>query len=166
MFLLNSPLFLYTISPRVRSAESYLHKPKLRGTVVPARCTIEPHCLGIVTTIDHDGCFTQLRYGTSVLIDVREPARAPGQNTDQQRIREKSIQWFCEEIEFLGNEYRAREQAAAEILGRQHVKSTKSKVVKLKMSNRGVAASKFREYRGTLEGTKRRLEAGFAERYD
>jgi hypothetical protein len=36
---------------------------------------------------------------------------------------QNNIQWFCEAIEFLGHEYRAREQVAAEILGRKLAKN-------------------------------------------
>lgn len=50
------------------------------------------------------------------------------------RIR-RCFQWFCDEVKFLGYEYRRREEAAAAILGHGLVKNTRSRVVKLKMGN-------------------------------
>ncbi|KAF1357405.1 hypothetical protein EJ07DRAFT_62254, partial [Lizonia empirigonia] len=53
----------------------------------------------------HNSGMAQLRYGRAVLIDVRIP------HTEQDTGCKKSLGRFCEEVEFLGWEYKAREEA-------------------------------------------------------
>ena len=62
---------------------------------------------------------------------------AEAEQTSQYR---RCVRWFCDEVEFLGCEYRAREEAAAAILGYGLMKDVRSKVVMLKVGKERLAA--------------------------
>jgi len=138
VFLLNSPLFLYAISQRVRSANSDLRDWEYDA--LPESTAIEARYLSIVVGHDGGGCFTQLRYGASVLTDAREMISATLTDAEHRSQYRKCVQWFCDEVEFLGCEYRAREEAAAATLGYGFMKNVKSKVVTLKVGRDRLAA--------------------------
>lgn len=68
-----------------------------------------------------------------MLLDAREIISSDYLQAKQGGRYRIYLQWFCDEVEFLGYEYRAREEAAAAILGRGLVKNIRSRVVKLKV---------------------------------
>lgn len=60
---------------------------------------------------EHDSWITQLLYGESMLIEGRHAY------VEQEVGFSQSFHWFCEEVECLRYEYKAREHAAAVCLG-------------------------------------------------
>lgn len=145
IYLMNSPLFLYAIGPRMRLANDLLHKSLQEAS--PESTTIEARHLRIVVGHDASCCFTQLRYGASVLIDTREPNIADQKEADRISQHRRILQWFCDEVEFLSYEYSAREEAAASILGHRLMKNVRSKFVKLKVGkDKTIASRKKRCY--------------------
>ena len=79
----------------------------------------------------------ELRFGDAVLIEAR------ALNVERVKGCEVSLKWFCEEVEFLNCEYRARENEAAETMGCVVTKNVKSRVVKLKLG-KGVFTKRTR----------------------
>ena len=135
VFLLSSPLFLYAIKPRLRHAyqkfESIQSKSTHGNSAAPA---IEARNLAITNGVSNNSYFTQLKHGNATLISIQEPI------CGGEGARKQSLVWFCEEVEFLACEYRAREEAAAEILGCGLANSVRSKVVKLKVGRKYLLA--------------------------
>jgi hypothetical protein len=140
MFLLNSPLFLYAIGPRVRPANAHLRLSPYKGPDPPKSAVIEARHLSIAVGYDGSGYFTQLRYGASVLIDGRELVSADDQEIERRSQYRRGVQWFCDEVAFLGYEYRAREEAAETTLGCGLMKNVRSKVVTLRVGKERLAA--------------------------
>lgn len=136
VFLLNSPLFLFAISPRLRSVDRNARDPSLDAQITRE---LDVRRLAFQGGRDASSCFTQLRYGASVLIEARHL------NQSCEKDCKKSLEWFHDEVEFLGHEYRAREEVAAEILGREFVRVVKSEVVRLKVGRQGLLALKDRK---------------------
>ncbi|KAH7067432.1 hypothetical protein BKA63DRAFT_536897 [Paraphoma chrysanthemicola] len=112
-FLLRSPLFLYTISPR-------LIKPATRGTPEPLTPTsmasdaefdkpgsaFDVSYLEIRIKWEDDSWAAQLVYGDNVLLEGRQL------DVEQELGFMQSFWWFCEEAIFLAYEFKAREDAA------------------------------------------------------
>lgn len=99
---------------------------------LPSTCThtvpmIDFHHLDVISVYEDHGWATKLCFGNAVLIEAREL------NVKRGKGCQKSLKWFCEEVEFLAYEYRAREAAAAELMGRAIAQTVKSKVVKLRV---------------------------------
>lgn len=91
----------------------------------------------MVTRNDHNSGIIQLRYGRAVLIDVRMPL------TEQDTAGKKIMGRFCEEVEFLQWEYKAREEAAKDILGRGIANELRSRIVKLKLGKKVFVGDKI-----------------------
>lgn len=68
-----------------------------------------------------------------MLVNAREIISPDYLQAKQGGRYRRCLQWFCDEVEFLGYEYRAREEAAAAILGRGLVKNIRPRVVKVKV---------------------------------
>ncbi|KAH7083808.1 hypothetical protein FB567DRAFT_92379 [Paraphoma chrysanthemicola] len=112
-FLLRSPLFLYTISPR-------LTNPVTRGTPEPLTPTsmtsdadfdkpdsaFDVSYLKIRIKWEDDSWAAQLVYGNNVLLEGRQL------DIEQELGFMQSFWWFCEEASFLAYEFKAREDAA------------------------------------------------------
>ncbi|KAF1933316.1 uncharacterized protein M421DRAFT_737 [Didymella exigua CBS 183.55] len=79
--------------------------------------------------------------------DPTEPMSARDLHGNPEKKYKQRLQWFCDEVEFLGHEYRAREEAAAVILGGDLVKS-RSKIMKLKVRKTDLSAVRARENGG------------------
>lgn len=131
VFLLNSPLFLFAISPRLRFEDRNARDPSLDAQTTP---DVDVRRLAFQVGHDASSCFTQLRYGASVLIEARHL------NQSCDKDCKKSLEWFHDEVEFLGYEYRAREEVTADILGRELVRVVKSKFMRLKVGRQGLLA--------------------------
>ncbi|KAF2632965.1 hypothetical protein BU25DRAFT_330572, partial [Macroventuria anomochaeta] len=97
---------------------------------------IEVRNLGVVIGYNHNSCFAQLHYGDVALIDVRDS------NCMREEKCKQSLRWFCEEVDFLACEFRARESAAAEILRQKAATNLKSRIVKLKAGKRKLVTEK------------------------
>ena len=152
VFLLSSPLFLYAITPRLRHAyqkfESIQSKSTHGNSAAPA---IEARNLAITNGVSNNSYFTQLKHGNATLISIQEPI------CGGEGARKQSLVWFCEEVEFLACEYRAREEAAAEILGCGLANSVRSKVVKLKVGRRYLLAKMKMNQNATRKERKVKL---------
>ena len=112
---------------------------------------IEAGNLAITTGVSNSSYLAQLKYGKATLIGVREPIYGG------ERATEQSFVWFCEEVEFLACEYRARGEAAAEILGCKLANSVRSKVVKLKVGRKYLLAKMKMNYNATGKERKVKL---------
>ena len=140
-FILNSPLFLYTIAPRLRAAAQnlyYVNSGSVQNNL--AALTVEARTLAVTTGRTHNSCFIQLCYGHVALIDVCKQDCVQLPKPELETEIEQIFCWFCEEVEFLVCEFSAREQAAAEILGCEVARSVNSKIVKLKLGKKGLSA--------------------------
>lgn len=135
VFLLSSPLFFYTMTPRLRSAIGHMRIQNY-GSEGESSATPILNVQDVKIAIGYEGnsCFTRLSCGDVALINIKD-ASCPCEKGCA-----RSFRWFCEEIEFLGYEYKARESAAAEILGKKAATSIKSRIVKLKVGKRGILA--------------------------
>lgn len=127
IFLLHSSLFLYAVAPRLRLAIRGHHVGDLAATYTPTAPTMDVHHLVVTTVYNNNSWTTQLRFGDAVLIEAR------ALNVERVKGCEVSLKWFCEEVEFLNCEYRARENEAAETMGCVVTENVKSRVVKLKL---------------------------------
>ena len=152
VFLLSSPLFLYAITPRLRHAcqdfGSVQSKSTHDSSAAPA---IEARNLAITTGVSNSSYFTQLEHGKATLISIREPIHS------SEGARKQSVVWFCEEVEFLACEYRAREEAAAEILGCGLANSVRSRIVKLKVGRKYLLAKMKMNHNATKKERKVKL---------
>ncbi|KAH8725890.1 hypothetical protein GQ44DRAFT_739374 [Phaeosphaeriaceae sp. PMI808] len=131
-FLLQSPLFLYAISPRLKRAESRpSYEPATPNSVLDDneepdhRLDISKLCMRIKWI--NNSWIVQLRYGTSAILEGCQ------MNVIQDVGFIQSFFWFCEEANFLAYEYRARENASAlPIKGSEEMKKAKSLKLKLR----------------------------------
>lgn len=98
--------------------------------------------LHLATANEENAWATQLRYGNAILIEARQQSIAEPLGC------EKSSRWFCEEVKFLGYEFRARDRAAAEKLDPKAVKETRSRIVKLKVRRKNKVDLKDAENSG------------------
>lgn len=155
VFLLQSPLFLYAVGPRLRSANRSFRDPTQDATKHPDSLMIEVYQLSVLVRYDGGCCVAQLRYGANVLIDARDLGSAHEANDSRDKALKRCLKGFCAEIAFLGCEYRAREGAAAAILGcdllntveskTTELQVVKSKIVKLPVSKQALIALKKKE---------------------
>jgi hypothetical protein len=124
-----------------------------------AALTVEARNLAIVTGFNRNSCFIQLCYGDVALIGVRKQDYAQIPKSELETESEQSFRWFCEEVEFLACEFRAREEAAAEILGREVAGSVNSKIVRLRLGNKSLSAKTQLGHDGMeLEKEKKKLK--------
>lgn len=105
-FLLRSPLFLYTISPRLRHTTN---PSKVDGLIKAEDINI--YALNMMVVRDDNSWATQLLHGGASLIEGRQYM------TTEQAGFAQSFHWLCDEARFLSFEFHARELAAAEALG-------------------------------------------------
>ncbi|KAF9699956.1 hypothetical protein EKO04_001981 [Ascochyta lentis] len=124
--LLNNPLFLHAIAPRLRLANPH----SIDSPATADASLITTDHLGISTTFSKNSWTTQLHYGTSVLIEAGDL------NVQREQGCERSVRWFCEEVEFLCCEFGARVSTVREGLGGKVGERGMSKVVRLKLKTK------------------------------
>ncbi|KAF2026853.1 hypothetical protein EK21DRAFT_102930 [Setomelanomma holmii] len=111
-FLLRSPLFLYTISPRlIKPSPRFPHEPhtpmSMNHDNDKSDNVFDMLHLEICIKWEDDSWTTELLPGENVLLEGRQL------DVEQKMGFIQSFWWFCEEASFLAYEYKAREYAAA-----------------------------------------------------
>ncbi|KNG52435.1 hypothetical protein TW65_00247 [Stemphylium lycopersici] len=124
-FLLQSPLFLFAVCPRLRTGElppessptgistpqSLYEGDKFDNTYYGTETGPDSEKLGMEIKWDDNSWVTRLLHGGSALIEGRDC------RTTEEAGFHQSFHWFCEEATFLCCEFRAREHAAAVSVG-------------------------------------------------
>lgn len=101
---------------------------------------IDLHELSLATGFGYDCCFTELRYGDATLIMVQDLSARREEGCQQSFIQ------FLEEVEFLEYECRAREEAATEALGLETIDIVGTKIVKLRVGDKGIVAKEKNDF--------------------